>query len=1480
MELTLTLPQQDIFYEQILYPGEPTHNIGAKIEIKGVLNTSTLQSAYVEMLDQNDAFRMVFNRKNHRIQSGILIDHMSELKLLDFSTFEDPEQSAHQFMQSEFSLPMDILSGKLLHKFILIKIGKQLHYLFSVYNHIITDGWGTSLMFQRLVSNYNELLEHKRVVSKYPFSYKDFIADDKSYEDSNNYRSDKDYWVKRFDPLPESLLEKTNATETHAASTRKELYVERNQFNRIGELAKEWRISSFHLMLSVLFTYLGRRYGKEDISIGLPTLNRNKAIFKKTVGLFMGITPLRMKLDFEESIPELAVRIKDQLRIDYRYQRFPLGRLLQELNCLEDRQRLFNITLSYEKHNYASQFTETRTTVMPLSHGSERVALAIYIREFDDEKDVRIDFDYNTSFFTPDDIHFLAGHFEKILHGVIEAPGRPAKDVIYITKEEQKIFDESNKTDQKFPDRITLLDLIKGNAKDLPANSAVRDSERSLAFLELERISNQIANFLTIEKSNGNINQPYVGLLLERDSATLAIILGIFKAGMSYIPIDTNMPELRVRAVLEESLLDYLIVTESAKLDAPGVSQMPVKRLLRQSQQHSEEVIFKIERSDIAYIIYTSGSTGRPKGVKISHGALVNLLLSMKERPGFDQTDVLFAVSTYSFDISILEFFLPLIAGGTVYIASKSELNDPKKLIGTLEAVKPSVIQGTPSFFQFLINAGWKGDSGLTILCGGDRLSKELAHVLIPICSKLWNMYGPTETTIWSSVHRVSFADQSLIIGKPIANTQFYILDSYQTQAPVTTWGNLYIGGDGISDGYFNNERLTKSKFISNPFKKGSTLYDTGDIARWRIDGSVEFLGRQDGQIKIRGYRIESAEIETKLVAISEISQAIVVASKDGNSETVLVAYVISNDTCDPVDIKRSLQRELPDYMVPSVIKQVEAFPQTHNNKIDRVSLSKIPLVNAPKEATYLAPTTPLDLTIQQYWKEVLGTDHSMSLDVNFFQLGGHSLNAVKLIHLINKNLSVSLELGEVFKYPTIAQIVKRIEENLSSNSTSQIPIADDFTYYPLTPAQYEIWLASQSSDMSIAYNLAAAFYVDGALSMNRIAKTFDSLVKRHEILRTNFLERNGTTFMHFADEEVVSPEYSSVTLEQSEVQRELNNFVNTEFDLEHDLLIKFMIIHVKGGQPVIAFCSHHTILDGWSLELLTKDFMHLYDADSDMPSLPGKSNEIQFKDYSQWMLNHLRNQDVSTFWKKYLEGYEFKPSIQRNQDSITQASTGEVLSFTIQGDDYIHMKSLVATYKITTHTLLISVLVMCIKAKSQHRDFCLGIINSGRAYSQTTNLIGMLVKTIILRVGIKDDQSLMELFEDIQENVLLIAKHPDLPTTINKNKMIDLLVTYQDRETNFLESLHMNNTTFHPLDIQLNHSKFPLVVNFDELESSLKVTISYDIKLYAKDSVQSIQSTFEQIVKLIEGDGDQLIAEIVEENGSISEELTIDFDF
>lgn len=1449
--MKLTLPQQDIYFEQLMFPEDPIYNIGAKIVINGTIVYDVLNDAYLALINQHDTYRSSINLSEDEVTVKTIEKYVSPLEFVDFSSLQNADIEANDFMQKRFETPFELTSDTILHKFILIKVSEKLHYLFSVYHHIITDGWGTSLMFQRLVKNYNELSEHGEIVSDYPFTYKDFVLDDEEYSRSESYQNDKTYWKNKFQQLPERLLEKINQNDKSNQSKRKEIIISRLVYNQIEEIARDLGATTFHVILGILYLYFGRKHHNKDFAIGLPVLNRGKSIYKKTVGLFMGVSPLRIQFSRDENFEDLVKNIKQQLRQDYRHQRFPLGKLIKELDLFQEKDRLFNITLSYEKQNYADHFLNTQTNVIPLSHHSERVALAIYIREFDALEDVKIDFDYNVNYFDETSINKVTAHFENLLSGVIHTPKELLSNYEYITAaEKQTLLCDFNSTQFPYPENATVVHLFKEQVLENPNSIAIVDEEVFYTYHDLDVLSNKIAFYL--QRITQQSEKAPVAVLLNRSANLVAVLLGILKSGNAYIPLDPSFPKDRLEYIIEHSEVKQVISTQDLKQNLNLESEIiDIDSILNEETILDSVDLNEASATETAYIIYTSGSTGNPKGVAIGHKALANFLISIKHEPKIEYQDYLFSVTTQSFDISILEFFAPLISGAKLYVASQKLLSDPLEVVLKIKEIKPTIIQATPSFFQMLYNAGWKGNKDIKILCGGDLLSETLAKKLLETNGELWNMYGPTETTIWSSCKKIIKANEASNIGHPIQNTQIYILDECMQLLPVESVGAIYIGGNGLAQGYFKNEALTNEKFIQSSINPNDRIYDTGDLGKWNEKGEIEFLGRNDNQVKIRGFRIELGEIETVLNNLQSVKAAVVVAQKSQEQQAVLTAYLITEkESFDSSIIIDSLREVLPEYMIPHAIIPLEEFPLTPNKKVDRKALSSIKLASEKLGTTHKNPTTEIEIVLCKYYKELLPIDTEIGITDNFFVLGGHSLIAVRLINKINKKLHYRITLKDIFDYPTIETLSVYLERKERKENAKIIPV-EDRAHYNITPAQYGIWLASQREEKSIAYNMPALFKINGEINKPILEKVFFELQKKHEILRTNFIEIGGIPYQQIYAQEERPVLVEEFTFEEKELTNAIDYYVNKVFDLNSDALLRVCLFHQKNGSSYLVFCTHHIIMDGWSLEILINEFVSKYKQIAKKEDSNDSRLEFQFRDYAVWNEKEQKNTHDKNlkFWKNYLKGYTWENSIPVD-GNLHEEEHGGTLEFTYKS--LTDINQFIQKKNISLHSLLAGTYSILMYIMYGKEDFCLGTVNSGRTHTELHHQLGMFVKTLPLRNTITSEHTFDEILLKTQQNSLLIDEHQDVPESIQNTFRLDALLVLQNQSFSYKNIEIDKSLELQLLPVNTTYNRLPLLITFTVQEDNLFGTIHYNAANYQKETIELIWLKYEKLLSAI----------------------------
>ena len=771
---------------------------------------------------------------------------------------------------------------------------------------------------------------------------------------------------------------------------------------------------------------------------------RNRPEITPLIGYFANTLVMRADLSDDPEFRAFLAQVRRVALEAYENQDIPFDRLVEELQPERDLSRspLFQVMLVLQ--NTPMNVIELPgLTLSPLENihtGTAKFDLMFSFTETGPELTGFIE--YNTDLFPPETVERMAIHMQTLLESIVENPALPLSKLNLLSPQERhQILVEWNATDLEYPADRFAHELIAAQAQITPHAVAAVFEDQQLTYRELDERANQLAHYL---QKLGAGPGTLIAICVERSLEMLVGVLGILKAGGAYVPLDPTYPRERLSYLLQDTRAPIILTQEKLTDRLPEHDARVVlidAGWTEISQESCHPPACQIDADDPAYIIHTSGSTGQPKGVQIPHKALQHFVHAMRAQPGFSVDDVLVAVITLSFDMSVFELFVPLTVGARVVIASSDTAADGVRLAKLLEDSGATVLQATPTTWQLLVHSGWQGSPQLRAVTGGEALTPHLADALLKRVKELWNLYGPTEITVYAAGCRVEAGDGPIHIGRPIANAQCYILDSNLQPVPVGVTGELYIGGKGLADGYLNKPELTAEKFIPHPFdpQPGARLYRTGDLARYLPDGNIEYLGRIDHQVKIRGFRVELGEIETRLRQHPAVQETVVVARQDSPGEKRLVGYVILKPGMSATvsELRQFLREQLPDYMLPSAFVFLDSFPLTANKKIDRKALPAPDQERPDLEVGFVAPRSPVEQELAQIWGTLLKLDR-VGVQDNFFDLGGHSLLAAQVISRLNQAFRVNLPLRTIFDAATIAQLAEKVEaERIQAESTT-----------------------------------------------------------------------------------------------------------------------------------------------------------------------------------------------------------------------------------------------------------------------------------------------------------------------------------------------------------------------------------------------------------------------------------------------------------
>jgi amino acid adenylation domain-containing protein len=1048
----LSLGQERLWFLNQLKPDSAAYNQPRAIRLRGALSVDALKQSLEEIVARHESLRTTFVSLDGEPFQMINSARPIELPLIDLSraTGEYRQAELDRAILAITHHPFD-LSKDLMLRAALFYLGENHHVLLLVTYHIASDGWSMEVLFQELAALYSAFAAGQPcALSELPIQYADFAIWQRNLLQGEFLESQLLYWKEQLSgSLPSLQLPRDHArpiVESDRGGVET-LLLPGTLVSALKDLSRQNRVTLFITLLAAFKTLLFRYTSQEDVLVGVPIANRTRPEMEPLIGFFINNLVMRTDLGINPTFLQLLSRVRDVAFGAYAHQDLPFERVVEEINPDRSvsRNPLFQVAfnlLSFPRqeirlpglaltelavHNHRSKFDLT-LTLMPKG------------------QDLSATFEYSTDLLDASTIRRMLFHFKTLLQGIAVNAGERIAHLPLLTDAERKqLLIHWNATREEYPNEKCLHQLFEEQAARTPDSVAVIFENRQLTYRELNVRANKVAHHL---QKLGVGPETLVGICVERSLDMVVGLLGILKAGGAYVPLDPEYPKQRLAFMLEDAqvlvLLTQRRVLENGIEDRRSRADGEARFSLFDPQIHvicldsdwevieqrSGENLDKAAAENLAYVIYTSGSTGKPKGVQVQHRALVNLLRSMRQQPGLTAKDTFVAVTTLSFDIAGMEIFLPLSVGARVVLSSSDVSRDGTKLAALLETSNATVMQATPATWQLLMEADWRIPEHFKVLCGGEEPTRELAAYLLERTSSVWNMYGPTETTVWSAIERLESARGAVPIGRPIGNTQIYILDRYLQPVPVGVHGEIHIGGTGVARGYKNRPELVAEKFIPDLFggEKGGRLYKTGDRARFLSNGKIEFLGRIDYQTKLRGFRIELGEIEAVLARHYTVMQAIV-AVKEISGDRRLISYLVTRDGEAPnsTALRDFLRTELPEYMVPSSFVFLEKIPRTPNGKVDRMALP-VPEVSGPDLARgFVKPRNPVEETIAGIWAEVLKRD-AIGIHDNFFDLGGHSLLAMRIISKVLKTFQEELSVRLFFEGPTVAGLAKLIE--------------------------------------------------------------------------------------------------------------------------------------------------------------------------------------------------------------------------------------------------------------------------------------------------------------------------------------------------------------------------------------------------------------------------------------------------------------------
>lgn len=1035
-----------------------SYNESISLRLKGFLNKDALVYSLEELNKRHEILQSTFSADGKSIFIYEKFPFNLDYRDLTDLSIEEQNQYISDLKESDAQKIFDLENGPLFRVY-LLKLSEKDHLLKLSAHHIICDGWSFGIILDNLSKIYSAKINKEAPILDTVMPFSQYAKEELQFFNSSEYKETEKYWLNKFKnnvPLLDLPTDTPRPATRTFKSKRSDFPIAKNLIESLKSIGAKSGASLVNTLLVAFESYLYLLTKQNTLILGLPAAGQLSTGNYELVGHCVNVLPLKSNPERNSTFLEFLNKRKSEIMEDYDHQQISFGAILKELNMARDSSRiplvpvLFNIDMGMDA-NVSFAGLEHELSSDPRSYEN----FELFLNVTGTEQTLIFEWSYNTQLFNSSTIQRMTNEFETLLEAIIADPQIRIKDISIQKKGAAKQIKAWNDTFSDYPKDKTVFHFINEAAIKNPTKTAVYFNDQELTYTQLNQQSNQFANYLI---KQGVKKGDIIGLAVDRSPKMIIILLAIMKAGAAYLPLDPKYPNGRIDFMLEDSSTKYIITNIKHNLNFKAKSTPlfleEIWPALKNYQQQCPSL--SLNGNDLAYILYTSGSTGKPKGVQIEHHSLVNFLLSFQKAPGIFPDDKLLAITTISFDISATEFYLPLITGASILLVDSNTAKDGRELLRLAEEKEITIMQATPTTWQMMLSADWKNKLPLKVLCGGEPLSKDLGEKLLQRVKQLWNVYGPTETTIWSSIKQIIDINEPITIGRPIDNTQLYILDEHKNISSTGSPGELYIAGDGLARGYLNRDELTAEKFVANPFVNGSKMYASGDLGYYIENGEIICLGRKDAQVKIRGHRIELEEIEYNLVQQPGIKAAIVCAQGENPNDQNLLAYIIpdnlreTNETVNLIDVtedqvqiwKNGLKELLPSYMIPNSYVTLNRFPTTNNGKIDRKSLP-VPKkkIAENRKDHFVAPGNETEKLIAGIWSQFLSIDQ-ISIQSNFFELGGHSLTAVRVMLAIEKKFGEKLPISTLFENSTIEKLAKLITgEKKKSKWESLVPI-------------------------------------------------------------------------------------------------------------------------------------------------------------------------------------------------------------------------------------------------------------------------------------------------------------------------------------------------------------------------------------------------------------------------------------------------------
>jgi amino acid adenylation domain-containing protein len=1494
--------QQRLWFLEQFDPGKSIFHLLYAVRFDGRLNLCALEQAVNEVARRHESLRTSFVTIDGQPMQAVARELKLELPVIDLRTRtkEDADAEARRWVQIEGERPFDLAAGPLLRA-TLIRISAEESMLVIAMHHIISDGWSMGVFLRELATIYEAFCAGQpSPLPELPVQYADYSVWQREWMQGEVLDAQLSYWRQHLADAPRTLeiaADRARPAIQTFAGARHYTELPAGVADRLRAFSRRERVTLFMTLFAAFDVLLWRYSGQDDVVVGTPIAGRTKSELEGLIGLFANTLPLRTSLAGNPPFRELLRRVRETALGAYAHQDIPFDKLVEAMQPERSLSHtpLFQVIFALENTPEALDHEGLALRWLEVDRGTARTDLSLFIS--DKGRELSAMWEYSSDLFDGEKVSQMMSSYKALLESILDHPEEQIGYLqIWSEAERRQLLPKSHSVEIEHTAALCMHQLFETQAESTPAATAVVFEDRSLSYQELNQKANQLAHRL---RALGVRPEVPVGVCMERSAELIVTLLGILKAGGAYVPVDPAYPAERLAFMLEDSSVPVLLTQRRLLATLPPLKAqiVCVDEWAQFSAESTKNPSNTVTPENLAYVIYTSGSTGRPKGVQIRHETVVHLFAATRDQLGFREGDIWTVVHSFAFDFSVWEIWGSLLQAGRLVVVPLEVVQSPADFYDLLCRERVTILNQTPSALRELLRAREQAlaPAGLLpkpewnvrlVACGGDALDQELAGELAELEIPVWNFYGPTESTVWTTCGLIEKVAQTSVpesapqtkvdadlnsIGRPIANLEVYLLDPRLQLVPPGVAGEIFIGGDGLARGYLNRPELTAEKFVPGSFgQPGERLYRTGDLARHRSDGKIEFLGRIDHQVKLRGFRVELGEIETVLSQHPNVAQAVVMIREDRPGDKRLVAYITAEGgTPSPNEVRKYLQLSLPDYMVPSAFVPLEAMPLSPNNKVDRQALPAPDYEGSGAAPQFAEPLDPVEDLLANIWARVLGLE-KIGVHDNFFERGGHSLLATQVMSRIRDAFQVELPVRALFESPTIAELAEKLEAVIQVQQGLQapplVPVARNGKL-PLSFAQQRLWFLDQLEPGSSFYNISRAVHLRGSLNVDALSEALNEIVSRHESLRTLF-DTDGDPFQSIVAPQTVSLRLTDLRAvsegqRQAEAEKVAGEEIRKPFDLSCDPLLRANLIRIDADHHVLVLTLHHIAADGWSLAVLFRELTMLYEAFVNEKPSPLHPLPIQYADFAVWQRQWLRGDvrdKLVAYWKTQLAGAQLVLELPADRSRpVVQSFRGAYQRLTMPEDLRNNLKQLSRNEGVSLFMTCLAAFQLLLSRYTGQEDFIVGTDVANRNRLETEGLIGFFTNLLPLRTRISGNPAFTELLRRVRETTLDAYAHEDLPfdklveelsppRDSGRNPLVQVLLVMQNNPVRFtLAGLQASQ-----FELPIESSRFDLVLFLAETENGLDGLCLYSPDLFEPGTIARMLVHFERLLGAI----------------------------